>query len=261
MKHLRTYILISLFLILPGGMVFSALAQEAQKKIPVTVTADKLDYDRANDIYVAEGNVKIEQHDIKIKADKIVLNNRTGDALAEGNVYLQDRTDFLQAEKLQFNVNTRAGIIYNGNLFIKEGNYHMKGEKIERLSETKYRVRKGTFTTCDEGGWYLKAREINVDMDRYATAKGVSFNMTGLPVIYTPYLLFPVRRQSGLLIPEVGYSSSDGFLMKNALFWAISDHKDMTLYSDYRHKLAILHHKVQTPQSYHLKVGYLVNLE
>jgi LPS-assembly protein len=71
-------------------------------------------------------------------------------------------------------------------------------------------------------------------MDRYATGRGVSFNMGGVPVLYTPYLLFPVRRQTGLLIPEAGYSSSEGFLMKNSFFWAISDSQDMTFYSDYR---------------------------
>jgi LPS-assembly protein len=47
-----------------------------------------------------------------------------------------------------------------------------------------------------------------------------------------------VRRQSGLLIPEVGYSSSEGFLMKNSFFWAISDYQDMTFYSiTARHRL------------------------
>jgi len=201
------------------------------------VTADKLVYDRTNDVYVAKGNVKVEQQDLKIEADDLILNNKTGEAKARGNVYLQDKKDVLKAKKLDFNINTRAGIIYNGELFIKNGNYHMKGERIEKLSEGKYRVRHGIFTTCDEGEWYLRAREINVDMDRYATARGVSFNMKGLPLIYTPYLLFPVRRQTGLLLPEAGYSSSEGFLMKNAFFWAISDHQDMTLYSDYRDKL------------------------
>jgi LPS-assembly protein len=56
-------------------------------------------------------------------------------------------------------------------------------------------------------------------------------------VFYTPYFLFPVRRQSGLLIPELGYSSSDGFFANNEIFWAISDYKDMTLYSDYREQV------------------------
>ena len=171
---------------------------------------------------------------MRLEADRLVLNNKTGEAEAEGNVYLQEQADVIRADKLQVNINTKAGLIFNGDLFMSKDNLHFKGDMIERKSETVFHVENGTFTTCDKGEWYLKADEIDVDMDRYATGSGVSFNMIGLPVFYTPYLLFPVRRQSGLLIPELGYSSSEGFVMKNFLFWAINDYQDMTFYSDYR---------------------------
>lgn len=217
----------------------SVFAAELPKKIPVTVNADKLDYDRVNDIYVAEGHVRVEQEGLRVEADKVVLNNRTGEAVAEGKVYIQDKGDIIRADKIQFNINTKAGFIYNGDLFMSKDNFHLKGEKIERKSESVYHVENGTFTTCDQGEWYLKAKTIDVDMDRYATANGVSFNMADLPVFYSPYLLFPVRRQTGLLIPEVGYNSSEGFLMKNSFFWAISDYQDMTFYSDYRARLGL----------------------
>ena len=219
---------------MPAGSPHLVFAAELPKKIPVTVKADKLDYDRINDIYVAEGHVRVEQEGLRVEADKVVLNNRTGEAVAEGKVYIQDKGDIIRADKIQFNVNTKAGFIYNGDLFMSKDNFHLKGEKIERKSESVYHVENGTFTTCDQSEWYLKARKIDVDLERYATANGVLFNMAGLPVLYTPYLLFPVRRQSGLLMPEVGYSSSEGFLMKNTFFWAISDFQDMTFYSDYR---------------------------
>ncbi len=234
MKRSSLFILTVVFLTGVAALFDCALAEEPSKKVPVTVNADKLDYDRGNDMYVAVGHVRVEQEGSKIQADRIVLNNKTGEALAEGNVYLQEKGDVVRADKLQININTKAGFIYNGDLFMQKDNLHLRGEKIERKSENVYHIENGTFTTCDEGDWYLKADEIDVDMDRYATGTGVSFNMSGIPVFYTPYFLFPVRRQSGLLIPEFGYSSSEGFLLKNSLFWAISDSKDMTYYSDYR---------------------------
>lgn len=205
------------------------------KKIPVTVTADTLDYDRTNDRYVAMGHVKIEQEGIRLEAEKVVLDNKTGETTAEGKVFLQDKGDVMHAESMKININTRDGIIVNGDVFIKKDNLHVKGTRIERHSETVYHVEKGTITTCDEEEWFLKADELNIDMERYATGKGLSFNVAGLPVLYTPYFLFPVRRQTGFLLPEdVGYSSRDGVFTNNAFFWAISDYKDMTIYSDYR---------------------------
>ncbi|MFA5073890.1 MAG: LPS assembly protein LptD [Nitrospirota bacterium] len=206
------------------------------KNTPVKITADRLDYDRATEIYVASGNVRIEQQGIQLEADSVVLNNQTGDAVAEGNVILQDKGDVTRADRLKINIATRAGVIYHGDIFLKKDNLHVKGDLIERRSETNYHVEQGILTTCDEDEWFIEARELNVDLDRYATAKGVSFNILDVPVFYTPYFLFPVKRQTGFLIPEIGNSSLDGPSVHSAFFWAISDYRDMTVYSDFRAK-------------------------
>ena len=211
-----------------------SFADELPKKIPVSVKADSLQYDRTEDVYTASGHVRVEQQDTRVEADRLVLNNRTGIALAEGNVFLVEKGDVIMADRIEVNLNTRAGIIINGNIFMGKDNFHLRGDRIERRSETDYHVENGVFTTCDQGEWYFKAREMDVDLDRNATGRDVSFNMAGLPVLYTPYLLFPVRRQTGLLIPETGFSSTDGFLLKNYFFWALSDNRDATIVSDYR---------------------------
>jgi lipopolysaccharide assembly outer membrane protein LptD (OstA) len=65
----------------------------------VTVTADKLDYDRATDVYIASGHVKIEQEGVRLEAEKVVLNHTTGEALAEGKVYLQDKGNVVHADR------------------------------------------------------------------------------------------------------------------------------------------------------------------
>jgi len=221
--------------VLAAGTLCTVSAEEPlKKKIPVNVTADKLDHDRANDIYTAEGHVRIDQQDMRLEADRIVLNNSTGEAVAEGNVYLRDKGDTVMADRLEVNLTTGVGFFTKGQLYKSKENFYLKGDRIERRSETVYHVENGTFTTCDEGEWYLKARELDVDLAKYATGSHVSFNMEGLPIMYAPYFLFPVKRQSGLLIPVVGFSSSDGFLMKNTFFWAISDSRDMTFTTDYR---------------------------
>ncbi|HTF99060.1 MAG TPA: LPS assembly protein LptD [Nitrospirota bacterium] len=225
-----------LCLLLIAAPLLAAAAAEPEKKIPVTVIADKLDYDHTTDVYTASGHVKIEQQGIRLEADRVVLNNKTGEAAAEGHVYLQDKSDTVRAERLTTNLNTRQGIIYKGALYMKKDNYYLKGDVIERKSDTVYHVENGEFTTCDDNDWFLRAGEMNIDMDRYATGNHVSLNMGGVPVLYTPYLLFPVRRQSGFLLPILSYSHKDGISAENFYFWAISDSKDMTIMSDYREK-------------------------
>lgn len=237
MGRILSIIAVILFMGLPAGVIQNAWSEELLTKIPVSVTADTLDYDRTSDRYVATGHVKIEQEGMRLEADKIVLDNKTGEAVADGNVFLQDKGDIMHAEKMQINMNTRDGVIVHGDLFIKKENLHVKGDRIERHSDAFYHVEKGTVTTCDEEEWFLQADVLNIDMERYATGRKLSFKVKGLPVLYTPYFLFPVRRQTGFLMPvSLGYSSSDGFVAENEFFWAISDYRDMTFYSDYRER-------------------------
>lgn len=238
MKLVRVSILfILLVAAIPAGPARIARSETLPKKLPVTITADTLDYDRTNDRYVAIGHVKIEQEGMRLEAEKVVLDNKSGEAVAEGKVFLQDKGDIIHAEKMQVNINTRDGIITNGDVFIKKDNLHVKGTMIERRSETLYHVEKGAVTTCDADEWYLKADALDIDMERYAIGRHLTFNVMGVPMVYTPYFLFPVRRQTGFLMPEVTlHSSRDGFSINNAFFWAISDYKDMTFYSDYRER-------------------------
>ncbi|HSB33874.1 MAG TPA: LPS assembly protein LptD [Nitrospirota bacterium] len=234
MKRRTVFILGLLLAGLLAGPHPHALAETPPKKIPISVSADKLDYDRVTDVYTAVGHVKIEQEGVKLEADKVVFHNKTGEVEAEGKVYLQDVGNVVHADSLKINLNTREGVLYKGDLFMQKDNYHLRGDVIERRSENVYHVENGMFTTCDESDWYIKADEMNIDLDRYATGKSVSLKLAGVPMLYTPYLLFPVRRQSGLLIPVIGYSSRDGIFAENAFFWAMSDYRDMTIYSDYR---------------------------
>ncbi|HUI46978.1 MAG TPA: LPS assembly protein LptD [Nitrospirota bacterium] len=222
---------------LPAGAPRCAYSETPPKKIPVNVTADKLDYDRDTDVYIAAGHVKIEQAGIRLEADKVILNNKTGVAEAEGNVYLQDQGNVVRAAKLTTNLRTSEGVIYKGDVFMKKDNYHLKGDVIERKSETVYHVEQGEFTTCDEDDWFIKAKELNIDLAGYATGDNVYFKVAGLPMFYTPYFLFPVRRQSGFLLPEPSYSRSQGVTLYNSFFWAISDSQDATISSDYRARI------------------------
>jgi LPS-assembly protein len=158
-------IMFGLAAVMAAGTLFTVSAEEPPKKrVPVNVTADKLDHDRVNDIYTAEGHVRIEQQDIRLEADRIVLNNSTGEAVAEGNVYLRDKGDTVMADRLEVNLTTGIGFFTNGQLYKSKENFHLKGDRIERRAETVYHVENGTFTTCDEGEWYLKARELDVDL-------------------------------------------------------------------------------------------------
>ncbi len=206
----------------------------------VSIKADKMYYDQKNNLYHAEGNVAIEQKGAVLKADTIMLDSITKDAEARGNVSLQQGENVLSCDSLDINLDTQLGTVSHANIFVKEDNYHIGGEQFEKLGENKYKIIKGTLTTCDGDVpvWKITGQEMNVTLDGYATLKHSTFQIHNVPVMYFPYFMYPVRikRQSGLLMPEAGYSDSKGVIFNNSFYWALSDNADATFFIDYASK-------------------------
>jgi LPS-assembly protein len=104
------------------------------------------------------------------------------------------------------------------------------------VGEDTYRIRGGSFTTCDGDwpAWRFTGREALVTLEEYASVWGATFEVKNVPLLYSPYLFFPVKtqRQSGFLMPRVTYSNTAGVEFNNAYFWAISKNMDATFYLD-----------------------------
>jgi LPS-assembly protein len=161
----------------------------------------------------------------------------TKELVAWGNVLLREGEDVLECERLEVNLNTRLGKIYQANLFLKDQNFHITGREAEKLGENVYRIQDGSFTTCDaeRPPWKFTVKELEVTLGGYGIAKGLLFYLEDIPVLYFPWASYPVRkeRQTGFLLPRVGYSSKDGPELKTAFFWAMAKNMDATLYADW----------------------------
>ena len=87
---------------------------------PIEITAEKLQYLRDQNRYIADGDVNIIQGDLHLKADHVTLDNQTGRVEASGNVVLRDAGGILSSDHLDFNLQTQGGVARPGRLFIEE---------------------------------------------------------------------------------------------------------------------------------------------
>jgi LPS-assembly protein len=204
---------------------------------PVEIEADDLSYERDRQIYEAHGRVEVKRGDLFLKADHAQLNHVTKDLVAWGNIVLREGEDVLECERLEINLDTRLGKIYEAKLFLKDQNFHITSKEAEKLGENRYRIREGSFTTCDakRPPWNFTVKELEVTVEGYGIARGPTFYLEGIPSFYLPWGIFPVKRerQTGFLLPQVGYSKKYGPEIKNAFFWAIDKDMDATLSLDY----------------------------
>ncbi|MEK7308055.1 MAG: LPS assembly protein LptD [Nitrospirota bacterium] len=227
-----------LLILIPLFTVYCSLfLSPVYAETPVDITADYLEHDTKTNTYFAKGSVKLIQDDSTLKADEIHLNNTTGDSVATGNVTFEDKEIFIKTDKIEFNLITKLGTIYNSSIFYKRRNYHIEGGTLQRLGEKTFSMDKASATTCDAvpPEWHFTGRDIKITLQKNITARNATFYIKNIPVLYTPYFLVPLLkdRQTGLLLPVFGYSSTKGFTYKQPFYWAIKDNMDATLYADY----------------------------
>jgi LPS-assembly protein len=248
MMKYRSFILSSFFLFFfaiyspPAHAKVGELSMPTEMKAegPVDIEADELTYDRETQTYEAHGQVEVSRGDLSLKSDHARLNMATKDLAAWGNVILREGEDVVECQRLEVNLETRIGKIYQARLYLKDQNFHITGREIEKLGENHYRVRDGSLTTCnaERPPWKFGVKEIEVKemaLGGWGIAKGPIFYLEDIPVLYFPWGAFPVRqeRQTGFLIPRVGYSSTYGAEVKTGFYWAPTKNMDATFYLDY----------------------------
>jgi LPS-assembly protein len=232
-----------LSLITAFSLVGQAAAQPAQVKQSgepedeaVNVKAIRLSYDRENNMMIARGNVELTQGGRILNTDYLQVNLATNDAYAKGRVVLNQGGDLLACSELKMNLDERRGQVQNAKVFIKKQNFHISGKEFKSLGQNNYQIFNGEITTCDGENptWRIDAKKIDVTLEGYAKIQGGTFRVKGVPVMYFPYFLVPVKteRQSGFLFPEFGTSSKKGFEFNNSFFWAQAPNKDATFYLD-----------------------------
>lgn len=173
---------------------------------PVKIKADTLSYDQRSGTYQASGDVEILWDTLKLFSDTALFNTNNNDAIAEGDVRLLKEGDVLLSDRLAINLGTEEGEMTNGDIFIAQSNMHIRGRKLSKVGKDEYILQEGSFTTCDGEvpSWKFTARSMDVTLEEYGVGRDALFYVNDIPIFYTPYIAFPVKRarQSGFLFPQ-----------------------------------------------------------
>jgi len=225
---------------LPPVSKFTEEIKPATGQEVVHIEADSLSYDQEENAYHAKGHVIITYADGVLSAALVDFYHKKNEAVAEGQVVLQSRDgDVLEGEKARVNIEKKTGVVDTGRAFMSKTHFYLRGDRIEKRSDATYFIANAEATACDGASpaWHLTGKELDVTIDGYGTLSHGTFYMGKIPVLYSPYLLFPVKttRQSGLLLPErMAYSENKlGWDISIPFFWAISKDSDATFHQRY----------------------------
>ncbi len=231
------------FILLLGVLIVSLPAAAADwgqvgaSGVPVNLEADEVSYDKQTGRYRATGNVQMQQGEMQLRSRILWWNQQSGEVEAEGDVELKSPDETMTGSKIVYDLDQGTGRVEDGHVFLREQNLHVRGKSIEKRGELDYRISEGTFTTCDGEvpSWKFGASQLDVTLDGYARAKNAVFYLKDIPSFYVPYLIYPAKddRESGFLIPSVGYSEKRGTQFSGAYYQVLGINQDATFYFDY----------------------------
>ena len=183
--------------------------------------------------------VTIEYQDMKLRARSMHGSRKMKTVVAEGDVTFEQGASRMQGVRLELDLAEKTGVLTDGRLDL-EGGLHLQGVTLAKVGPRSFTLTDGIVTSCEfcegvEPAWKFKVKSGTVTVEEFARLRNVTFSMGGVPLLWTPYLIWPALRDraSGFLVPGLGYNSTRGGFLGVSYYWAISRSWDATFSADF----------------------------
>jgi LPS-assembly protein len=179
------------------------------------------------------GNVRVTQGDRRIRADDVQYDAAKNGFVVRGAVEYEDPVLRVRGGNGEYSA--AGGATFEGAEFElplrpargAARSMTLDTQGVVSLADVR-------FSTCPSGdpAWQIRARSISLDTrERSGTGRDAAIEFKGVPLLYLPYLSFPLgsQRMSGFLFPSIGYTSRSGAQASVPYYWNIAPQQDLTL--------------------------------
>ena len=209
----------------------------------VNIEADSINASgRSQAVY--QGDVVITQGHKKITADKVTINQGENSITADGNVNMNDGQIKSNSNKVNSDLKGERVELYDTQYKLLCQPARGEATYILKDGQSIYTMEDGSLTTCPEGNksWRVKASDIDIDNEEEeATFYNTRFEILDVPVFYWPYITVPIgdKRKTGFLYPTGGYDSKNGLEINVPIYFNIAPQYDLTTTVNYMQRRGV----------------------
>ncbi len=190
------------------------------------------------------GNVCVATANQSITTRELIYDDKNQNISIDSELKYQDKSQKIQAQSATINLENKQAELSKVTYQLQASNANGSAEQLTTKESTSHLVDL-TYSTCpiDNQQWFIKAQTADLDEE---TETGVFRKMTlrskGVPLLYLPYAKMPLtnKRQSGLLIPEISNSTTNGFDFALPYYFNIAENMDATLTPRYLSKRGVM---------------------
>jgi len=180
------------------------------------------------------GGVLVKQGNRLAGADSASYDPETLALSLEGDVRYEDPNAQITSDSAEFSYSSGLIRFEGANFRLSDSGARGAASALEINKEGRLELDDVNYTTCPPGSndWLLQASDIDLDTKKgVGTARSVKLRFQGIPILYAPYLSFPISdaRKSGILTPEFGSSGRSGRALSVPYYWNIAPNYDATI--------------------------------
>lgn len=188
----------------------------------------------ADQVATATGNVHLERNGQTMEAPYVRYNRQTTEADAKGGVKYYRPGLYLTADNAHVNTRDRSGQFNTTRYSVIDSGARGQAKTVSSAGDNSYQLTDADYSTCPgpTKAWLLSARRIDLDRNSgRGVARDATMRIYGVPVLYTPYINFPIdnQRHTGFLAPTIGASSNSGFQLAAPYYLNLGPNYDATI--------------------------------
>jgi len=194
-----------------------------------------------DDIVIAKGNVVAFSPTYYITAQKAIYDKKKGTfELFDDVVILKNNNVQTKSNYSFLDLNTDDSY-QKPSLYFEESNSIWISSKDAKKTDDILHLESSTLSSCDcvDPDWSIKFSSADYDTeDKWINIYNPRLYLKDVPLFYAPYIGFSTdkTRRTGLLVPTIGYTSSEGAFYSQPIYIAPADNYDIELVPEYRIK-------------------------
>jgi LPS-assembly protein len=180
------------------------------------------------------GEAQAQRGAQQLQAERIIYDEANATAEAEGGFRYDDPNMSISGSHGTLWLNEDRGEIFKTRFRIYDRHARGKAKKVFLLEPGVTKYKRATYTTCEDGSnsWRLSGSTVTLDKNvGTGVARDAQLRIKGVPILYTPYITFPIddRRKTGFLIPSFGTSDNSGIEIRTPFYLNLAPNYDATI--------------------------------
>jgi LPS-assembly protein len=199
----------------------------------LVVTADSIEGASGN-LATLLGAVKLRLGDREITSESLQYDDSARRVTANLPSRFRNDQYLILSQSASYDLNREAGVFKQSEFTLLSRGARGRAEEMAIQRSGHAQLTNIRYTTCAPGqdSWSLTAGHLDIDQDSgEATARNATLRLGVVPVLYTPYIRFPIdgERHSGFLFPTFGNNTRTGFDARWPYYLNLAPNYDATL--------------------------------